>query len=129
MYQWIYRGPFTKLFIEFLCSNIKISAKFTIFGYIGTYYAIGAALPLSIANYFLTGWFSDTLDHSYMPSWDTMCGSLVIFLLVSPLAFACYRHRIGQKNFFLAAIEAFTWMPFFRTSASLPFCASPLIHF
>jgi len=32
---------------------MKISAKFTILGYIGTYYAIGAALPLSVTNYFL----------------------------------------------------------------------------
>jgi len=30
-----------------------VSAKFTILGYIGTYYAIGAALPLSVTNYFL----------------------------------------------------------------------------
>jgi hypothetical protein len=92
---------------------MKISAKFTILGYIGTYYAIGAALPLSIVNYFLTGWFADVLDHSYLPSWDMLCGTLFIFLVVSPLAFAWYRHRLGEKNFFWAVLEAFTWMPFF----------------
>jgi hypothetical protein len=92
---------------------MKVSAKFTILGYIGTYYAIGAALPLSILNYFLTGWFADTLDHSYLPSWDMLCGTLFIFLIVSPIAFAWYRHRIGEKVFWRGLIEAFTWMPFF----------------
>jgi hypothetical protein len=113
VHQWIYRGPFTALFIRFLGSNMKISAKFTILGYIGTYYAIGAALPLSVTNYFLTGWFADLLDHSYLPSWDMLCGTLFIFLIVSPIAFAWYRHRLGEKMFFWALLEAFTWMPFF----------------
>jgi len=108
-----WKGPFTPLFIRFLGSNMKVSAKFTILGYIGTYYAIGAALPLSILNYFLTGWFADTLDHSYLPSWDMLCGTLFIFLLISPIAFAWYRHRIGEKVFWWALVDAFTWMPFF----------------
>lgn len=112
-YQWIYRGPFTELFRRFLWSNMKISAKFTILGYIGTYYAIGASLPLSMVNYFLTGWIADTLDHSYLPSWDMLCGTLFIFLLVSPITFAWYRHRLGDKNLFWALLESFKWMPFF----------------
>jgi hypothetical protein len=113
VYQWIYRGPFTRLFRRFLFSNIKISAKFTILGYIGTYYAIGASLPLSITNYFLTGWIADTLDHSYMPSWDMLCSILFVFVGVCPIAFAWYRHRLGDKHFFWAVIEAFMWIPFF----------------
>jgi hypothetical protein len=92
---------------------MKISAKFTILSYIGTYYAIAASLPLCVMNYFLTGWFADNLDHAYMPSWNMLCGTLFIFLAVSPLAFALYRHRLGNKNFFWAVLEAFTWMPFF----------------
>lgn len=113
VHKWIYRGPFTPLFIRFLGSNMKISAKFTILSYIGTYYAIAASLPLCVVNYFLTGWFADNLDHAYMPSWNMLCGTLFIFLAVSPLAFAWYRHRLGNKNFFWAVLEAFTWMPFF----------------
>ncbi|QKX64636.1 uncharacterized protein TRUGW13939_11811 [Talaromyces rugulosus] len=112
-YQWIYRGPFTELFRRFLWSNMKISAKFTILGYIGTYYAIGASLPLSVVNYFITGWIADSLDHSYLPSWDMLCGTLFIFLLVSPITFAWYRHRLGDKNLFWALLESFRWMPFF----------------
>ncbi|KAH8690184.1 glycosyl transferase family group 2-domain-containing protein [Talaromyces proteolyticus] len=113
VYQWIYRGPFTELFRRFLWSNMKISAKFTILGYIGTYYAIGASLPLSITNYFLTGWIADSLDHSYLPSWDMLCGTLFIFVAVSPIAFAWYRHRLGEKNLFWGLVESFMWMPFF----------------
>ncbi|KAH8889228.1 hypothetical protein GQ53DRAFT_723412 [Thozetella sp. PMI_491] len=113
VYQWVYKGPFTELFIRFLFSNMKISAKFTILGYIGTYYAIGAALPLSLVNYFITGEFADQLDHSYLPSFDMLCGTLFVFLVASPITFAWYRHRLGQKNFFWALLEAFQWMPFF----------------
>lgn len=98
---------------------MKITAKFTILGYIGTYYAIGAALPLTIINYLLTGWVADELDHSYLPSWDMSCGTIFVFLFVSPVTFAWYRHRLGVKNFFWALLEAFKWMPFFRTSPSL----------
>src|SRR4051812_40433855 len=42
-----------------------------------------------------------------------VCGTLFIFLLISPIAFAWYHHRLGDKNFFKGLIEAFTWMPFF----------------
>jgi hypothetical protein len=125
-YQWIYRGPFTELFRRFLWSNMKISAKFTILGYIGTYYAIGASLPLSLVNYFITGWIADTLDHSYLPSWDMLCGTLFIFLLVSPITFAWYRHRLGDKNLFWALLESFRWMPFFcEYQATKPPCHFP----
>lgn len=107
---------------------MKISAKFTILGYIGTYYAIAAALPLSITNYFLTGWIADSLDHSYLPSWDMLCGTLFVFLVISPLAFAWYRHRLGEKNFFWAALEAFTWMPFFSTHYIFSCRSSPQLY-
>lgn len=116
IHKWIYKGPFTALFRRFLRSNIKISAKFTILGYIGTYYAIGLGLPLTVLNYLLTGWFSDVLDHSYLSSFNLLCGTLFVFLLMSPIAFAWYRHRIGEKMFFHGLVEAFMWMPFFSTS-------------
>ena len=33
--------------------------------------------------------------------------------------FALYRHHLGNKNFFWAVLEAFTWMPFFSMLFSL----------
>ncbi|KAI1848718.1 hypothetical protein JX266_005577 [Neoarthrinium moseri] len=114
VYQWLWKGPFTKLFIRFLTSNMKVSSKVTILGYIGTYYAIAAALPLCLANYLLFGWVgSENLDHSYLPSWDILCGTLFIFMIASPICFAWFRHRIGQKMFVWAVLESFMWMPFF----------------
>ncbi len=46
----------------------KSASSSEVHGYIDTYYAIGAALPLSLANYIPTGWIADELDHSYLPS-------------------------------------------------------------
>ena len=35
LYKW-YKGPFTRIFMKFLWSNIKITSKITILAYIGT---------------------------------------------------------------------------------------------
>lgn len=92
---------------------MKISSKFTILGYIGTYYSIAAALPLSLVNYLLTGWIAGDLDHAYMDSWSVLAGQLVIFIGVSPVLFAWYRHRIGNEKFWWALLEGWKWLPFF----------------
>ncbi|KAF2808460.1 uncharacterized protein BDZ99DRAFT_534601 [Mytilinidion resinicola] len=113
IHTWLWRGPFTKLFRTFLWSNMKISSKFTIIGYIGTYYAIGAALPLSIINYIITGWYASTLDHYYLSSWKMLVGTLFVFNIISPICFAWFRHRMGDKNFFWALLEGVKWMPMF----------------
>ena len=34
--QWIYKGPFTKLFLSFVFSGISITSKLRIMAYIGT---------------------------------------------------------------------------------------------
>ncbi|KAK9778119.1 hypothetical protein AB5N19_01659 [Seiridium cardinale] len=114
VYKWLWKGPFTMLFLKFLFSRMKICSKISILAYMGTYYAIAAALPTALANYLLFGWFDgDTLDHSYTLYWNTLCGTLFIFLITSPVCFAWYRHRIGQKMFLWALLDAIIWMPFF----------------
>lgn len=35
-YQWIYKGPVTRLFLRFLWSNIPVTSKITILAYIFT---------------------------------------------------------------------------------------------
>lgn len=92
---------------------MKISSKFTIIGYIGTYYSIAAALPLALVNYIITGLWANELDHAYTDSWNVLAGQLVIFLGVSPLIFAWYRHSIGQAKFWWALLESWKWLPFF----------------
>jgi hypothetical protein len=66
---WLWRGPFTELFRRFLFSNIRFTSKITIVSYIGTYYAIGAAWIMTLANYFAIGWFNGYLDKYYIDSW------------------------------------------------------------
>lgn len=56
--KWLWKGPFTPLFRTFLFSNIRFTSKITIISYIGTYYAIGAAWIMTLANYFAIGWFN-----------------------------------------------------------------------
>ena len=102
------------LFLRFLISPIKLTAKVALMGYIGTYYAIGSALPLTIVNYFVIGWFDGYVDHSYLPSWNQTAGTVFVFMVASPICVAIFRQRIGEKNFFMACLEAFTWMPLFR---------------
>lgn len=96
-----------------LTSNIKTTSKFTIFGYIGTYYAIASALPLTLLNYFLIGWFQDDLDPVYSESWKVFLGLVAVFQLIAPLCFAIYRHRVGNCVFWKAWLEGMKWSIFF----------------
>jgi cellulose synthase/poly-beta-1,6-N-acetylglucosamine synthase-like glycosyltransferase len=85
-YKW-YKGPFTRLFLRFLWSDIKITSKLTIFAYIWTYYAIASAVPLALANYVLCGLLQDDVDQFYLTSWKIFVGMAVVFnVLVSRAA-------------------------------------------
>ncbi|KAF8242296.1 hypothetical protein K440DRAFT_607581 [Wilcoxina mikolae CBS 423.85] len=113
LYKWPYKGPFTRLFMRFCFSNIKITSKITIFAYIGTYYAIASAIPLALANYLIVGWFGDNVDQFYITSWKIFVGMAVVYNILSPLAYAMLRHRLGQQTFFLSLIETIKWTPMF----------------
>ncbi|KAF2815203.1 uncharacterized protein BDZ99DRAFT_485622 [Mytilinidion resinicola] len=113
LYMWIYRGPFTRLFMRFIFSKIKVTSKITILAYIGTYYAIASAIPLTLANYLIVGWFSDNVDQFYITSWKIFVGMAVIFNVLSPLAYAMLRHRLGQATFFKSCLETAKWTPMF----------------
>ncbi|QSZ28760.1 hypothetical protein DSL72_003265 [Monilinia vaccinii-corymbosi] len=112
IYKW-WRGPFTKLFMRFLWSDIKLTSKITILAYIGTYYAIACAIPLALANYIMVGWFNDSLDQFYLTSWKIFVGMAVVFNVLSPLAFAMLRHRLGEKVFVSSIVETAKWTPMF----------------
>lgn len=111
--RWPTRGPFTPLFRRFLRSNIKITSKITILAYIGTYYAIASAIPLTLANYLLVGWCGDEIDQFYLTSWQIFVGMAVVFNVLSPLGYAMLRHRLGQATFFAALLETAKWTPMF----------------
>ncbi|KAJ9607886.1 hypothetical protein H2200_007965 [Cladophialophora chaetospira] len=67
LYKWPYKGPFTRLFLRFIFSKIKPTSKITIFAYIGTYYAVASAIPLSLANYLIVGWLDNDIDQASTP--------------------------------------------------------------
>lgn len=110
--DWWRHGPITPLFRKFLGSNIKITSKFTILAYIGTYYAIAAGLPLSVINYVLLG-LGWQLDKFYQSSWHIWVGLAVIYNLVSPVCFAMLRYRTKQKSYLGALGECIKWLPLF----------------
>lgn len=113
IHTWLWRGPFTKLFRRFLFSNIQLSSKLTIVGYISSYYAIASSVPFGIMNYFLIGWFNGELDKFYIDSWRIFLSLIVVFNLMSNVSLAILRYRLGEKGLLEALLENFRWMPIF----------------
>ncbi|KAJ3104440.1 hypothetical protein HDU97_009225 [Phlyctochytrium planicorne] len=107
------KGFFTPLFWRFLGSNMNLYSKINIIGYIGSYYAIGAAWILTLLNYFLIGFWDDEVDSYYLPSFDVLVTTIAVFTVLSNLSFAVFRYRLREKNFFWALWENICWMPFF----------------
>lgn len=107
---WFTRGPFTPLFRKFLFSNIRMTSKITIISYIGTYYAIGAAWILTVANYFAVGWYNGYLDKYYIDSWKVWFSIVIVFNGLGNVALAIMRYRIGERSFFGALLENFKWI-------------------
>jgi hypothetical protein len=101
------------MFYRMIGSNLKTTSKFTIIGYMGTYFAIACSLPLSLANYFIVGWLTPDLDAIYTDSWKIMVGCIVVFQGISPICFAIYRHRVGDMPFWKALYENLKWYWFF----------------
>ncbi|KAL3488155.1 glycosyl transferase family group 2-domain-containing protein [Aspergillus germanicus] len=111
-YQWIYRGPVTRLFLRFLWSKMPITSKVTIIAYIFTYYAIGAGMLLATVNYILVGLFNSSIDHIYTPSWGIWCALVVVFNGFASVAFSMARHQLKEETFWRSLLEACKWLPF-----------------
>jgi hypothetical protein len=56
------------------------------------------SVPFSTLNYFLVGWYSQQLDHYYLPSWKIWLSLLVIFNGVSNIAIAVLRYRTTEHG-------------------------------
>ncbi|EGD98509.1 hypothetical protein TESG_05881 [Trichophyton tonsurans CBS 112818] len=111
IYTWIYKGPFTKLFMTFLWCNMQLSSKITILGYISSYYALASGFPLTILNYFLVGWFNGYLDKFYIESWKVLLSLIAVFSLLGNVTLAIIRSRLSEKSLWSALVENFKWMP------------------
>ncbi|KAF2761334.1 hypothetical protein EJ05DRAFT_491960 [Pseudovirgaria hyperparasitica] len=122
VHQWLWKSPFTPLFRTFLWSDMQLSSKITILGYISSYYALASGFPLTILNYFLIGWFNGHLDKFYMESWKVFLSLVIVFSLLGNVALAVLRYRLGEKALFPALLENFKWMPMFAVFfGGLPF--------
>lgn len=108
--KWPIYGPFTPLFRRFLFSNIRFTSKLTIISYIGTYYAIGAAWIMTLANYFAVGWFNGYLDKYYIDSWRVWISIILVFTGLGNLALTLMRYRIGDASFISALLENTKWI-------------------
>lgn len=113
MYTWLWKGPFTPLFLRLLKSNMQMSSKITILGYIATYYALAFGLPLTFLNYLLVGWYNGYLDKFYIESWKIFVALIVVFSGLGNVCLAVLRYRLGQRTLISALWENFKWMPMF----------------
>ena len=108
--QWFTKGPFTPLFKSFMGSPMALPSKLTIMAYIGTYYAIGSAWILTLANYILIGWYNGHLDHYYIDSFKIYVSIVVVFNGVGNLALAILRVRNNEQDLFPALVTNFKWI-------------------
>lgn len=106
---WIFRGPFTPLFKKFLGSNIPLCSKLSIISYIGTYYALGSAWIMTLANYVALGLFNGYLDRWYTDSWQIFLSVIFVFSIAANFGLAVSRYRSGEKGFLSALYENFAW--------------------
>jgi membrane glycosyltransferase len=108
---WPTRGPFTKLFRNFITSGMPLPSKLTILSYIGTYYAIGCAWMLTLLNYFIVGWYNTILDKYYLNSFQVYLSIIVVFTGLGNVALAVLRYRIGEKPLGSSLFTNLMWIP------------------
>jgi len=62
-------------------------------------------------NYILIGWFVDSVDHFYMPSWKIFVSLVIVFNLVGNISLAVLRYRTCEKSLLGSLWENFNWTP------------------
>ncbi|GAC98250.1 hypothetical protein PHSY_005839 [Pseudozyma hubeiensis SY62] len=112
LWQWPYRGPFSKLFRTFLQSNVPIHYKFSACSYIFSYYAIALAYPLGFGLYLAQGWSYPVMLPVFMPSFNIWVSVMVVFAAGGNVAQILARYRAKTDGLFNLVKEHLTWMPF-----------------
>lgn len=108
---WITRSPFSKLFREFLVSNVPLAYKFATLSYLSTYYALAVSFPLGITMFVVQGLFQDTLDGVFLPAFDVWMTVSLIFTLVGGPGLIIARARSGHDTLGSAIKSFFTHLP------------------
>ncbi|GAB7343119.1 hypothetical protein MBLNU457_1196t1 [Dothideomycetes sp. NU457] len=107
--NWPTKSPLTPILRRFLTSRVPLASKFTILGYMGTYFAIASSWLLILANYFLTGLAQ--LDTYYIDSFQIFLSCVVVFSALGNTALAIYRYRVSEKALLPALLEVYSWIP------------------
>jgi len=76
-------------------------------------YAIGSGFFYTIANYVLVGLYWNQLDKFYTPSWNIFLSVVLVFWVLSNVALAIMRFRIGERSFLSSLWENFRWQPMY----------------
>ncbi|KAM3075073.1 hypothetical protein ACMFMG_007469 [Clarireedia jacksonii] len=129
---WFTRGPFTPLFRKFITSPIRLTSKITIMAYIGTYYAIGAAWILTLANYFIMGWYIGMYDKYYLDSFKVYFSLILVFSVLGNISLAVLRYRLQETTLYGGLYENFKWLfllSIFLGGISMHVSQSLLCHF
>lgn len=112
-YHWWHRFPITPLWRSYLwAKEVPIHAKFSASSYIFSYYAIGSALPLTVALFLVQGWFAPTLDGAYLPPFNVFVAVVVVFSGLGNVANIIAKFRAQRYTFFEALKEHIIWLPF-----------------
>ncbi|SNX84533.1 uncharacterized protein MEPE_03242 [Melanopsichium pennsylvanicum] len=111
LWEWPTKGLFTPLFKTFLKSSAPIHYKFSASSYIFSYYAIGAAFPLTWVLYLVEGWFFPILDPSFMTPFKIWVSVVVVFTLGGNFAQIIARYRAKVDSLFNLIKEHMVWLP------------------
>jgi hypothetical protein len=82
-----YKGPLASLNLRYYWSGaVKPSSKLMVLSYTFTYYAQAIALPMTLMNYLIIGWFPSTVDEFYVDSWRVFVAIMAIFDVIVGLS-------------------------------------------
>lgn len=106
------KGPLSPLCKRFLCSNIGLTHKLSILGYISTYYAFLAG-NFRLLLYILTGFFPEEALDLFSAPLDFLLTTMVLFAGLGQIALVIHLFRIGKNTLIGALSRAIKWIPFF----------------
>jgi hypothetical protein len=76
-------------------------------------FALASGGTLTLANYFLIGWFNGDLDKFYMQSWNILVAVIAVFNIIGPICLAILRYRLSERSLLSSLVENFKWVPMF----------------
>jgi hypothetical protein len=92
--EWCSKSPLTRTFRQFILSDISISTKIGIFGYMMTYFAVGVCVPVApaivVAGCYVQDWETVLFDPFY-----PFITILVLFGILAPAANCAVKKRLG----------------------------------